>query len=439
MRTPLLNPDEFVQRRQRLAAMPELQNACLILPANPEVIRNQDNPYNHRQESNFFYATGFEEAGAIFVMRPGKDPESVLFVNEADAHSMVWTGFRFGTEGAVRDYKLDAAFSLDEFCEMMPQLLMDVEKVYYQFDINPGLDHDVLTVLKENRRLRDRRNSGMLPIFEPMVVMGEQRLRKSPLEIQLMKESAEVASEAHIEVMKYIQPGMNEREIHGRFMFEIMKRGAAFEAYTPIVAGGANGTVLHYKFNDAVLNDGDMLLIDAGADYKFHASDITRTYPIGKAFTETQKRVYQKVLDVQKQMCQAVKPGVTFKELYDRSAVMLTEVMVDEGLLKGSVQDLVDQGLHRRYYPHGLGHWLGLDVHDIGSMIVEGSPRKIEQGFCLTIEPGIYVPADDMEAPEELRGLAIRIEDDLVVTADGNEIMTAKCPKDVDDLESLRR
>ncbi len=435
MRKPLIDISIIKQRLENIK--PLFEDSALVLFSHPEYIRNNDVHHAYRQDSNFFYLTGFEEPGAIFVWRPGQTPETVLFVRPKDPEMETWDGFRFGTEMSARVFQMDAVYEVDAFETEAPKLLKDVRTVFHHQYRDVKNDARIQTVLERTKNAARRSGNGLLSIKDPNSVLGDVRLIKSEKEVEFMKVAAQLSANAHVSLMKAIEPGMNERELHGIFIKEIMAQGASREGYGTIVASGKNATTLHYVFNDEDCADGDLLLVDGGGEYKYYTGDITRVFPVNGKFTEVQKRLYNQVLDVQKKLIAMTKPGITLKQIGDAATEMLTKVMVDEGLLKGSVAENIKNSSYKKYYPHGFGHWLGMDVHDCGRATINGESRMLEAGMCLTVEPGLYIPQDDMDAPEALRGIGIRIEDNILVTTFGNENLTESCPKEVDQIEAI--
>lgn len=435
MRTPQFDMSIFKERRVELAR--RMRGAALILTANHHPIRNNDVHYSYRQDSNLFYLTGFEESDCVFVFRPGQQPETVMFVQAKDPLRETWDGFLYGPEATKNLFGIDEVYTIDKFEEMLPKLIQPTERLLYSMFWNTELDKIILKAVHSVAQARSRTNKGNLPIEDSRVILGEMRIKKSGVEIDWMKKAAQISSEAHIEVMKACRPGVNERALHGVFLRAIMERGAAREGYGSIVATGANATTLHYVFNDQTCKDGDILLIDAGGEYNYYTADITRSYPVSGKFSPAQKRVYSKILDVQKMLVSAVKPGETREGLQKKAISGLVDIMIDENLLRGPKADIIENKTYLKYYMHGVGHWLGLDVHDAGLTEIVGEPRLLEAGFYLTIEPGLYIPHDDQDAPKELRGFGVRIEDNILVTEGGYENFTAACPKEVDALESL--
>ncbi|MCB0340880.1 MAG: aminopeptidase P N-terminal domain-containing protein [Pseudobdellovibrionaceae bacterium] len=435
MRKSIYDMSVFKERRDRLAKL--LNGAALVLPAHPEYVRNHDVHHSYRQDSNLFYLSGFEEPESVFVFRPGRSPETVLFVRDKNPLRETWDGFRYGPKLAQTEFGVDAAFIVDDFEKEAPALLRDVDVVYYSLFMNTDFDVRFRHVIETVKASWGRSGKGNLAIKDSVPLIGEMRVRKTPYEIEVMQKAADISAEAHIEVMKATRPGVSERALHGLFIKEIMERGAAREGYGTIVAGGNNATTLHYVFNDQPLKDGEIMLIDAGAEYHYYSGDITRSYPVSGKFNGAQKRVYQKVLDVQKRMVAMVKPGVTLKQLQETARNELIDVMIDEKLLKGSKDQIVEEKSYLAFYPHGVSHWLGMDVHDAGAYEVNGESRQLEPGFCITVEPGLYVPAHLDNVPEELKGIGIRIEDNIVVTEDGHGNLTDRAPKEVDELEAI--
>jgi Xaa-Pro aminopeptidase len=437
MRKSLENMKIFADRRARLAG--QIQGSALIVASAPEFVRNASVHHPFRQDSNLYYLTGFEEPDSIFIFRPGMTPETVLFLRKKNPERETWDGFRFGPETAQVEFRMDKTYPIEEFSTMAPQLLKDIEKVYYRRFKNSGVDVKIDQALQDLRTSQSRSGIGILAIEDADELLGELRLKKDESEVANMRKACEITAEAHAEVMKYVKPGMTEREVHGYFLYQIMKRGAAREGYNGIFAGGDSATTLHYVFNDQPLKAGDLLLVDAAGEYNYYTSDITRTFPVNGRFNEEQAEVYEGVLKIQKKLIEMVKPGITFQSLQDIAADMLTELMLELGLLTGRKEDVMKALEHKKYYPHGIGHYLGMDVHDSGTYISKKTkePRQIEENMVFTIEPGIYIPYADQTVAEEYRGIGIRIEDDIRVTHNGFEVMTEKAPKEIADLEKI--
>ncbi len=434
----LYNLEFFKNRRSRLASIMK-PNEVLVLFSTPEYYRNGDVAHNHRQDSSLFYLSGYEESESVFVFCPGQKLESILFVQKKDPLKETWDGFLFGAEGAKDAFAMDAAFENSEFETKILDLVAHSQTIYCNAAYGT---HDGLmmhSVLKSIQKRKGRSGLGLMTMADPLNLMGQLRVKKTEEEIQILRKSCQISSDAHRALMKAVRPGISERELHGIFLYEVMKRGAQREGYSAIVASGSHATTLHYKTNHDICQDGDFLLVDAGGEYNYLTADITRTYPVNKKFSPEQKDLYQRVLDIQKQMIALVKPGTHFKNLNEKVISLITDHLIELKLLKQSKDEIISKRLFTKYYPHSLGHFLGMDVHDVGAYYNNDltQPINFEAGNVITIEPGIYIPKDDVEAPKALRGLGIRIEDDVLVTQDGFEVLTHDCPKEISDLESL--
>lgn len=435
MRKPAFDMKVFKDRRAQLAKM--AQGSAIIIPSHPDYIRNNDVHHSYRQDSNFFFLTGFEEPESIFVFRPGANPETVMFVRPKDVERETWDGFRYGPEGAAREFGIDKTYLMSEFNKVIGDLLKPVDRVYYRWHISKEFDAKLIDILESVRSSMGRTGRGALPVHDAWELLGELRVIKTEHDVKLMREACEISAKAHIEAMKFTKPGVTERQIHGVLLHSFYMQNADREGYGTIVGSGAAATTLHYVFNDQVCKDGDLVLIDAGAEKQYYTGDITRTFPVNGKFTPVQKRIYQAVLDVEKQIIAEIKPGILFKSMQEKTINLLTDVMIEFGLLKGNRQTLVDSLAFKKYYPHGVSHYLGMDVHDAGLHIVKGEPRKLEAGMAFTVEPGLYIPYDDESAPKEFRGIGIRIEDNVVVNGAGCENLTMSCPKEIVDLEAF--
>ncbi len=435
MRKPIQNIQIFARRRQKLA--PQLMGNALILTSYPETTKSHDLTHLYRQDSNLYYLTGFEEPETIFIYRPGRTPETVLFVRKKDRERETWDGFRFGPEGAQQEFGIEKAYLLEDFHKVAPQLLKEVEGLYYTLYKNPEYDRWIEEALKGTKTLLGRSGSGFLPVMDASYLLGEQRVIKSEDEIELMREACRISGLAHIEAMKFTKPGVTERQVQGLLYYKFLQENATREAYNFIVASGNQATTLHYNFNDQVCRNGELLLIDAGAEYMYYNGDITRTFPVNGKFTDEQAIVYEAVLKVQKALIEMVKPGIPFQQFHDQCTSLLTDVMLDLGLLQGTKESVISALEYKKYYPHGVGHYLGMDVHDVGSYMKDKKPRALEENMVFTIEPGIYLPADDRNVPEKFRGIGVRIEDNIRVTLNGYENMTSQVPKEISDLERI--
>ena len=414
-------------------------DSVAIVSSAHETTRSNDTHYRFRQDSDFYYLTGFEEPEAIAVIAPAnKEHPYMLFVRPRDPEKEVWDGRRAGVEGARERYGADAAFKVEEFEEKLAELLNGAGSLYYRIgNCNSDLDQ---TIIHQIRRMRSMGRRGIRPpqaIIDTGSILHEMRLIKSDEEIETMQRAADIAAEGHIEAMKSARPGMMEYELEALIEYTFRRNGAAAPAYTTIVGGGANATILHYINNDAPLRDGDLLLIDAGAEYRGYASDITRTFPVNGRFTEAQRDIYELVLASQVACIEMSRPGVSIDELHERSVEILTEGMARLGLLKGEVSTLIKEEKYKQFYMHRLGHFLGMDVHDVGLYRVKDESRRVEPGMVTTVEPGIYIPVDTKDIPEKYLGIGIRIEDDVLITSEGHRVLSDKAPKHVEEIEAL--
>ena len=416
-------------------------NSIAIIPAAHEQTRSYDTEFKFRQDSDFWYLTGFPEPDAIAVIDPqNKKSPYTLYVRPRDPEMETWFGRREGVEGAVKNYAANTAFSVEKFGADLPKLLDGHDKLYYRFAVDKDLDQKMLGYLSGQRVRRLKTAYPPHTIIDPTIITGEMRLHKTPEEAEYMQTAGTIAAEAHILAMKKVKPGMNEGQVEALMEAYMKDKGASGVAYNSIIGGGDNATILHYVENNMPLKDGDLILIDAGAEYKGYASDITRTFPVNGKFTPAQREVYDVVLDVQEKCIEFTKTGNTVKGRQEYSIELLTEGMVKLGLLKGKTKDLIKKKAFMKYYMHGVGHYLGLDVHDAGRYFTDQgakNSRPFAPGMVLTVEPGIYVPPDDKEAPAKYRGIGIRIEDDVLVTEDGNRNLTSKVPKNADEIEAI--
>jgi Xaa-Pro aminopeptidase len=427
-------------RPQLAEFMKRLGNdSVAIVSSARETTRSNDTHYRFRQDSDFYYLTGFEEPEAIAVIAPGhKEHPYVLFVRPRDPEKEVWDGRRAGIEGAKASYGADAAFKVEEFDEKLTELLNGASNLYYRVgNGNSDLDQ---TIIHQIKRMRSMGRRGIHPpqaIIDTGAILHEMRLIKSDEEIETMQRAADIAAEGHVEAMKSARPGMMEYEVEALIEYTFRRKGAAAPAYTSIVGGGANATILHYINNDAPLRDGDLLLVDAGAEYRGYASDITRTFPVNGRFTEAQRDIYELVLASQVACIEMSRPGASIDELHERSVEILTEGMARLGLLKGEVSELIKEEKYKQFYMHRLGHFLGMDVHDVGRYQVKDESRRVEPGMVMTIEPGIYIPVDAKDIPEKYLGIGVRIEDDVLITDEGCRVLSDKAPKHVEEIEAL--
>ncbi|MGS0468845.1 Xaa-Pro aminopeptidase [Cobetia marina] len=432
-----LTADDFSARRQRLMMQLPRDAAVLVLSSGLAQ-RNRDSEFTFRQNSDFHYLTGWPEPEAALLLLPGRaEGESVLFCQEKDPLAEAWTGIRIGAEGAVTQAGFDQAFTNDQREDVMAGLLDGRGRLFVLFEDDEALA--LAQSLREELAAAVRRGARPPVAFEDLSpLLHEQRLIKDERELALMRHAAEISARAHIRAMRASRPGLHEYHLQAEIEHEFQWQGAPAPAYTSIVGGGVNACVLHYIENRAPLIDGELVLIDAGAEYALYAGDITRTFPVNGHFSEPQKRLYEIVLKAQERAVAAVMPGATLVGIHQQVVHDLTAGLVELGLLQGEVEALIADEAYRRFYLHSTSHWLGLDVHDVGSYRENGEPRPLLPGMVLTVEPGLYVP-DASDIPAEYRGIGIRIEDDVVVTADGHEVLSATVPKSVEAIEALMR
>jgi Xaa-Pro aminopeptidase len=428
--------EEFTRRRRQLMRLMG-KDAIAILPAAPERTRNNDVLYNFRQDSDFHYLTGFGEPEAVAVLIPGRPQgEVVMFVRERNAEREIWDGKRAGPEGARKAYGADDAFPIGDIDDILPGLLETRARVYYTMGQYHDFDQRIVGWVNT---LRAQARSGRHPPQEFVAldhVLHDMRLFKSRKELAIMRRSGAIAAGAHVRAMQYCRPGRTEYEVMAEVVHEFGRHGADI-SYHPIVGGGANSCVLHYRDNNQRLNDGDLLLIDAGCEHEYYASDITRTFPVNGRFTREQRAVYEVVLAAQHAAFAKVKPGNHWNEPHDAAVRAITQGLVRIGLLKGSLPKLVKEGAYKRFFMHRTGHWLGIDVHDVGDYKVGDEWRVFEPGMVLTVEPGIYIPAGSKGVPKGFWNIGVRIEDDVAVTSTGCEVLTDGVPTDPDAIEQL--
>ena len=428
-------PSIYAERRARLCERLGPGAALLVL-SPPERLRNGDAHYKYRQDSDILYLTGFAEPGAAVLLRPGHATPFVLFVRPRDPAAETWTGRRAGVEGAVSAFGADAAFSSDELDDKLGDIVAGAEEIHYPFGREPEQDAAVGRLLGRLRAGERRGRRAPVRLVDARVTLHEMRLLKSPGEIATLRRAAEITAEAHTAAMRAARPGGSEREIEALIDYTFRRRGGAGPGYGTIVGAGVNATILHYVENVSPLARGELLLVDAGCEVDGYTADVTRTFPIGARFSEPQRRFYEAVLETQQAAIEMVKPGATLDQIHEAVVARLTGHLVSLGILSGEVPALVESGAFKPFYMHRTSHWLGMDVHDIGFYSENGAARPLVPGMVLTIEPGLYV-AEDAAAPAEFRGLGVRIEDDILVTATGGENLTAATPKTVAELEAL--
>lgn len=432
-----------VYARRRARFFKALGNdGVAILPTSEESNRNGDALYPFRAASNFFYLTGFSEPGALAVFIGGTSTAKqcfILFCRNKDPEKEIWDGYRAGQEGAVAIYGATAAFSIDELDEQIPELLSGRNRLYLPMKSGDGWRNQIMDWLSEaGTKIR----SGISVPAECIAIesiLHEMRLRKDGEEINAMRKAAQISAAAHCLAMKKCQPGMYEYELEAELIYEFKRNGADAPAYSSIVGGGANACVLHYVENKSLLKNGDLVLIDAGAEWKTYASDITRTFPVNGRFSSAQSAIYELVLQAQEAAIAKIRPGITWNVPHDTAVKILTQGLVALRLLKGEIKELIKKEAYRRFYMHRTGHWLGLDVHDVGDYRVDGKWRKFEPGMVLTVEPGLYIPENSKGVAKKWWNIGVRIEDDVLVTRKGCDVLSRDVPKKRVEIERLMR
>lgn len=433
----------FAERRQQLleAMGPD---AVAIFVGGRLAVRSADTEFPFRQDSDFWYLTGFDHPDAVAVLSTREGPDFTLFVQPRDRDAEIWTGYRPGVDGATADYGADAAYPIAEFPTKLPELIRGAARLYHVLGRDTEIDARIVALQEEIRR---QSRGGVLPadaLVDPRILVHEMRLLKSPAEVEIMQRAADISLEAHHRAARICQAGRFEYELEAELAYAFRARGGAGPAYGSIVGGGKNATILHYIQNDQPLASGDVVLIDAGVELEGYASDVTRCYPVDGRFEPAARALYDLVLDAQLASLEASRPGATLPEVHAASVKTLTRGLVDLKILEGDVDGLIEREAYRPYYMHGTSHWLGLDVHDVGAYVVkngsgEAKPRPLAAGMAYTIEPGLYVAPDDENAPEAFKGIGIRIEDDVVITDDGYNNLTRDIPKTADEIEAWVR
>lgn len=419
-----LPKEEFGERRTRVFTQMQ-PNSALLLFSEIEKRRNNDCTYPFRQDSYFWYLTGFNEPNAaLLLLKTEQTEKAIIFLRPRDPLLETWNGCRLGVEHAPQQLNVNEAYSIEEFATALPKILKNLTALYYVPEIHTWGDKLVAESAVNFSEILD---------WQPMV--SEMRLIKSPNEIRLMQQAGQITALGHIKAMQTTRPNCFEYEIESDILHEFNRHCARFPSYNSIVAGGNNACILHYTENDCPLNDGDLVLIDAGCEFAMYAGDITRTFPVNGKFSQPQREIYELVLKAQKRAIELLIPGNSIKQVNDEVIRIKTQGLVDLGILKGDVDTLIEQQAYRQFYMHGLGHWLGLDVHDVGSY-GQDKQRILEIGMVITVEPGIYI-SEDADVPEQYKGIGVRIEDNLLMTEYGNKILTAAAPKEIADIENL--
>ncbi|MFK7702359.1 Xaa-Pro aminopeptidase [Pseudomonas caspiana] len=428
---------EYARRRKALMAQME-PNSIAILPAAAVAIRNRDVEHVYRQDSDFQYLSGFPEPEAVVVLIPGREyGEYVLFCRERNPQRELWDGLRAGQEGAIRYFGADDAFPINDIDEILPGLIEGRDRVYSAMGSNAEFDRHLMEWINV---IRSKAHLGAQPPNEFVALdhlLHDMRLYKSAAEIKVMREAARISARAHVRAMQACRPGLHEFSLEAELDYEFRRGGAKMPAYGSIVASGRNACILHYQENDALLKDGDLVMIDAGCEIDCYASDISRTFPVSGKFSPEQKAIYELVLNAQEAAFAAIGPDKHWNQAHEATVQVITAGLVELGLLQGDVDELIANEAYKAFYMHRAGHWLGMDVHDVGDYKVGGEWRVLEVGMTLTVEPGIYVASDNQQVAKKWRGIGIRIEDDVVVTKKGCEILTGDVPKTVAEIEAL--
>ncbi len=426
---------EFAERRRKL--LEAIGDGVVVVPSAPLAVRNHDVDHPYRQTSDLYYLTGFDEPESLLILtNQHEEHRSVLFVRPKKREREIWDGPRAGVEGAQERFGADAAFPIEELGEKLPDYLGNVRHLHYRVGHDAEMDAKVFDCLHALRRGARRGVTAPEAIVDPSVHLHEMRLRKSDAELVTMRKAAAITREAHLRAMQMAAPGVHEYEIDAELLYVFRKHGSERPAYESIVGSGPNATILHYRAGQRVLQSGELVLIDAGCEYEYYASDVTRTFPVSGRFSAEQRALYEVVLRAQEASIESVRPGVTLQDVHDQAVRILTEGLVELGLLEGEVDALVEEKKYEPFYMHRTSHWLGMDVHDVGRYYLDGKQRALEPGFVLTVEPGLYVATDDEQVDERWRGIGIRIEDDVAVTKTGYEVLTDGIPKSIDEVEA---
>jgi len=432
-----MDKKECLRRRKRLMDMIG-SDSIAIIPTASVYIRNRDVEFPFRPDSDFYYLTAYPEPEAVAVLIPDRaDGEFILFCRESDEEMETWHGRRAGLEGAMEIYGADDAFPIEDIFDILPGLIEGHERIFYNMGSDQNFDQRVMAWVKQ---IRDKARTGVVAPDEFISLnhfLHDMRLYKSRLEIKLMRQAAKISSKAHQRAMQNCKPGMHEYQIEAELIHEFIRNGARAAAYPSIVGSGANGCILHYTENQDEINDGDLLLIDAGAEFHGYASDVTRTFPASGRFSTAQRQAYELVLAAQLAAIEEVKPGNHWNDPHDAAVRVLTEGMVELGILKGDPEELIKDQDYTKYYMHRTGHWIGMDVHDVGDYKLDGEWRMLEPGMVMTVEPGLYFPAGMRGLPKKWWNIGIRIEDDVLVTKEGYEVLSKDAPKQVDEIEEL--
>ncbi|HOB00034.1 MAG TPA: Xaa-Pro aminopeptidase [Casimicrobium huifangae] len=429
----LVDTSPYVARRDRVFAA--IGDDIAIIPTAPEVLRNRDTGFLYRHDSYFYYLTGFAEPEAVLVLVGGNERKAILFCREKNLEREIWDGYRYGPDAAREIFRFDEALPIEKLKEELPKLMSDRAAVHTPVGMTATWDAEIAAAINAVRGMARTGVSSPNTVVDIRAVLDDMRLIKDSHEITLMRRAAEIASQAHARAMRFARPGQFEYEVEAEIAHEFIRFGARTPAYNHIVASGPNACVLHYNDSNRKMQDGDMLLIDAGCEYAGYASDITRTFPVNGKFTGLQRDVYQAVLDAELACMEALKPGNPFNEYHEVAIRVLSQRMLDLGLLKGTLDQVIEEKTYTKFYMHRAGHWIGMDVHDAGDYRKKGIWQTLKPGMVLTNEPGLYI-RPDADVPEHFWNIGVRIEDDVLITADGNENLTIKTPKTVAEVEA---
>lgn len=427
----------FARHRQTL--MNQLKGAAAVFFAAPETVRNSTVHHAYRQDSDFFHLTGFDEPEAVLVLAPYREAgkQVTVFLRERDAEREIWDGLRLGTERAPKALEIDAALDINQLSAELPKLLVGADRLYFSLGKRAADDQAILKAIAAAKRARRTGKESPTDILDPAELLHETRLIKTDEGLAAMRTAGKLTAAGHAHGMAVTRPGIFEYQIQAAMEYSWRVRGARREAYPSIVGSGPNACILHYRENNRQVQAGDLVLVDAGCEFNYFASDVTRTWPVSGRFSPEQKAIYEIVLDAQRIAIEHCKPGVPFEGVHQQAVRRLTAGLIDLKLLEGSVDECMENEAYKRFYMHRTGHWIGRDVHDVGRYYHRGTSRALEPGMVTTVEPGIYISPDDAQVPEAFRGIGVRIEDDVLITADGPEVLTSDAPKSVADVEAM--
>ena len=423
---------------KRKAFMKKIAGGVAIFPSAPPAMRTHSTEYRYRQDANFYYLTGFEEPESVCVIAPDHpEHQYILFVRPRAPEQEIWTGKRASIEGAKEHFGADEAYPIEEFDEKISEYIGKAEHLYYAFGADETFNQKIIELLKGHRRHRLREGTGITTLIDPTDLLAEMRLMKDEMELKRIRKAVDISVEAHMAAMQTVRPGMYEYELESLIDSIYRKNGGTGPAFLTIVANGANATTLHYTTNDCQISDGDLVLIDAGCEYQYYCGDITRTFPANGKFTEPQRAIYQSVLDAQCEIIASIRPGVSIGDPVRKAVEMLTEAMLKLGLLTGEKEQLIEEQKYRKFYMHSVGHMLGVEVHDVAKTRESEEYKTFQPGMVMTVEPGLYIDPDSENIPPEYLGIGVRIEDNILVTESGCEVLTAAVPKTIDEIEQL--